>query len=107
MPPSEREGIHIPEIHRLISVETSTIIIMETLEYFLENPEHTGHLDRYFGKIERALKLFLSFPVPEDASPGPCGGGVILSPVFKDYESTIEYPTVELLEMHLNKVRRT
>ncbi|KAJ3542259.1 hypothetical protein NM208_g4192 [Fusarium decemcellulare] len=109
MPPSEREGIHIPEIYRLVTVETSTIIIMEfvpgkTLEYFLENPEHTDHLDRCFGKIERALKLFLSFPVPEDVSPGPCGGGVIRSPLFKDYESTIEYPTVELLEMHLNKI---
>ncbi|KAF4447224.1 Protein kinase-like domain protein [Fusarium austroafricanum] len=110
MPQSERQGIHIPEVYRVIDLTSWTIIIMEfisgkTLKALLESQTTSDeYLDQCFGQIERALRLFISFPVPQDASPGPYGGGLIKSPLFKYYQATIEYPTVELLEMHLNKI---
>ncbi|KAM5347067.1 hypothetical protein ACJ41O_010072 [Fusarium nematophilum] len=110
MSQSEREGIHIPEIYRVVSLKTWTIIIMEFVpgktlgDLEDDNRGYRDRLGGHYDKIEKALKLFLRLPVPEDASPGPYGGGLIRHPLFKDYQSTIEYPTVELLEMHLNKL---
>lgn len=110
LPQSQRSGIHIPQIYRVVSLESWTIIVMEivvgtTLEALLEDVETPeDYLDRCFERIELALKLFLAFPVPETASPGPCGGGLIRHPLFRYYQASIEYPTVEMLETHLNKV---
>ena len=110
MPLSDRQSIYIPEIYRTVLLGTWTCILMEyvpgkTLRDLLEDwTTFEPIADGYFRKIERALKLFLSFPVPQNAPPGPYGGGLIRHPLFRDYQASIEYPTVDLLEKHLNKV---
>lgn len=58
----------------------------------------------YYSRVESALRLLLSFPVPQDATSGPCGGGLIRHPLFKDYLAPIQYGSVDELEGHLNTV---
>lgn len=58
----------------------------------------------YYSRVELALRLLLSFPVPQDATPGPRGGGLIRHPLFKDYLAPIQYGSVDELEGHLNTV---
>ncbi|KAH7153356.1 hypothetical protein EDB81DRAFT_882294 [Dactylonectria macrodidyma] len=111
VPPQDRQGIRIPEIYRVIqTADDYTYIIMEyirgkTLAKVMEDREHfkDAHL-YYYENTERAMKLFLAFPVPENATPGPYGGGIIRHPLFKDYQAPIEYDSVGMLEKHLNKV---
>ncbi|KPM43177.1 hypothetical protein AK830_g3308 [Neonectria ditissima] len=111
VPPSDRRGIKIPQVYRIVYSETGTFILMEYVpgQTFLNLMQNGKHIldakeDEYLAMIERALRIFLSFPVPQDVSPGPYGGGLIRHPLFKEYCSTIEYQTVDLLEKHMNKI---
>ncbi|KAK7425968.1 hypothetical protein QQZ08_007550 [Neonectria magnoliae] len=111
LPTSDRQAIKIPKVYRTVDLVTWTFILMEyvpgkTFQDFIdENSEaFDATEDPYLGMIERALKLFLSFPVPQDVSPGPYGGGLIRHPLFKGFKSTIEYQTVDQLEKHINKL---
>ncbi|KAH6999729.1 kinase-like domain-containing protein [Ilyonectria destructans] len=113
VPEQDRQGVRIPEIYRIIETENSTYIIMEyirgrTLAKVMED-ESVFVQTRfyYYDRIERALKLLLSFPVPKGAAPGPFGGGIIRHPLFKDYRAPIQYDSVDMLEKHLNKVSTT
>lgn len=110
VPEQDRQGVRIPEIYRIIETENSTYIIMEyirgrTLAKVMEDESvFVETRFYYYDRIERALKLLLSFPVPKNAAPGPFGGGIIRHPLFKDYRAPIQYDSVDMLEKHLNKV---
>ncbi|KAK0111923.1 hypothetical protein ONS96_001190 [Cadophora gregata f. sp. sojae] len=89
----ERIGIHVPKIYRVLEEASTRYIVMEyvqgqTLKDLLN---HDILHDLYFNQVSRALKLFLSFEVPENASPGPIGGGTIRHPLFKDAVASVEY----------------
>ncbi|KAF7558496.1 hypothetical protein G7046_g5667 [Stylonectria norvegica] len=110
IPPDDRQGIYIPEIYRIVYVGGWTYIIMEyvrgqTLAALMEDwPSFVKISQPYYDKIRAALLLLLSFPVPEDATPGPYGGGLIRHPLFKYYRASIKYDSVDMLEKHMNKV---
>ncbi|KAG4429683.1 hypothetical protein IFR05_014838 [Cadophora sp. M221] len=57
--------------------------------------------DLYFNQISKAMKLFLSFEVPDNATPGPIGGGTIRHFFFKDTVALIEYSSVDALQYHV------
>ena len=110
MPLADREGIHVPEVYRVFTVRGSTYIIMEYVpgrtlrEIMDEDSDFDKVSSQLYDKILRGIQLLLSIPAPEDAAPGPYGGGIIRHPLFKDYTAAIEYDSVEMLEKHINKV---
>lgn len=111
IPEEERKGIRIPEIYRVIETTSAVYIVMEyvpgkTLHELIEREGGlvTKALDEQFNQIEKALRLFLSFKVPDKVAPGPVGGGIIRHPIFKDYEASIEYSSVSELQDHVFKV---
>ncbi|KAH7133085.1 hypothetical protein B0J13DRAFT_529014 [Dactylonectria estremocensis] len=111
VPQQGRQGTRISEIYRVIqTADNWTYTIMEyirgkTLVKAMEDGETFKNTHLYYhGSIERAVKLLLAFPVPEDATPGSYGGGIIRQPLFKDYRAMIQYDSIGMLEKHLNKV---
>lgn len=110
VPEEERKGIQIPEIYRVIETKSAVHIVMEyvpgkTLHELIEREGRVSKaLDEPFNQIERALKLFLSFKVPDQVAPGPVGGGIIRHPIFKYFEASIEYSSVSELQDHIYKV---
>ncbi|OAA67918.1 Protein kinase-like domain protein [Niveomyces insectorum RCEF 264] len=112
MPPDKRHGIRVPRVLRLVENERGNgFIIMEyvhgeTLKSILARPNSPtyGDVQPYFDRISKALRLFLEIPVPADAKPGPCGGGIIHHTFYKDFEAAIEYESIDMLEAHLNKL---
>jgi hypothetical protein len=115
IPQSDREGIRIPEIYRIFTDEhpsgnSMVYIVMEyvpgkTLLQILRDTPGSKSVEYLYDRIAKAIKLFLSFKVPDDATPGPYKGGIIRHPLFKDYEAAIEYSSVAQLQHHINKVR--
>ena len=114
IPQSEREGIRIPEVYRIFtddypSGESMVYIVMKyvpgktLLQILRDTPNQ--RLEHLYDRIAKAIRLFLSFEVPHDATPGPYGGGLIRHPLFKDYQANIEYSSVAQLQHHINKVR--
>ncbi|KUI62423.1 hypothetical protein VP1G_09546 [Cytospora mali] len=62
-----------------------------------------GDTSRFYRYIAEGIRL-LSVKAPPEAKPGPVGGGIIRHPLFSDFQATISYRDVEMLEKHLNKV---
>ncbi|KAH6714389.1 hypothetical protein BKA61DRAFT_575161 [Leptodontidium sp. MPI-SDFR-AT-0119] len=92
LPKQERAGIRVPKIYRVLEEASTRYIIMEyvqgqTLNELLD--QDILH-DLHFNQISKAIKLFLSFEVPVNATPGPIGGGIIRHPLFKDAIASIE-----------------
>lgn len=110
LPPEARQGIHVPEVYRTMEIERRLFIIMEyvpgrTLAKITENEQYWETCrEEVINKICQGMKLLMSLPVPEDAKPGPVGGGIIRHPIFADFQAAIEYDSIEMLERHLNKV---
>jgi len=113
IPKEEREGIHIPRIFRILKEQQRIFVVMELVNgkrlddigQSIENFYESEISDPYFDKITRALRLFLSFPVPPDTKPGPCGWGGIRHVFFKDQQAPVPYISVDELEEHVNNVR--
>ncbi|KAH9215834.1 hypothetical protein DL95DRAFT_445655 [Leptodontidium sp. 2 PMI_412] len=68
----KRTGIHVLKIYRVLEEASTRYIIMEyvqgqTLEELLD--QDILH-DLFFNQISKAIKLFLSFEVPVNATPG-------------------------------------
>lgn len=112
MSPARREGVRVPEVYRVFSSHGRTYIIMEfvpgkALREIMKEQTKTSFykmVNPLFDKIARGIELLLSIPAPNDAKPGPYGGGIIRHPLFKDFVATVEYDSVEMLEQHINKV---
>ncbi|KUI70890.1 hypothetical protein VM1G_06411 [Cytospora mali] len=62
-----------------------------------------GDTSRFYRYIAEGICL-LSVKAPPEAKPGPVGGGIIRHPLFSDFQATISYRNVEMIEKHLNKV---
>lgn len=102
----ERAGIRVPKIYRVLEEASTRYIIMEyvqgqTLKDLLDQDISQ---DFYFNQISKAIKLFLSFEVPGNAAPGPIDGGIIRHPLFKDTVASIEYPSIDVLQGHVQAV---
>jgi serine/threonine protein kinase len=109
LPEEERRGIQIPKIYRLIERGSAAYIVMEyvrgkTLAELKASDTEGNCMREAYDQIERAIKCFLSFKVPDHAAPGPVGGGIIRHPIFKDTSASIEYASVDKLQGHLTKV---
>ncbi|KEZ45182.1 hypothetical protein SAPIO_CDS2634 [Scedosporium apiospermum] len=112
IPKEEREGIHIPRIFRILKEQQRIFVVMELVNgkrldeigQSIENFYESEISDPYFDKITRALRLFLSFPVPPDTKPGPCGWGGIRHVFFKDQQAPVPYISVDELEEHVNNL---
>ena len=110
VPQYQRQGIYVPELYRVINLPKETVMLMEYVEghtlktIYRDWDAFEKDSEKYYTKIERAIRLFLTFPVPDDAPPGPVGGGIIKHPLFQGYLAPIVYESVELLQRHINKV---
>lgn len=110
LPPEARQGVHVPEVYRTVEIGRRLFVIMEyvagkSLAQIVGDDETwEAHGEEVTNKICQGMKLLLSLPVPQDAKPGPVGGGIIHHTIFKDFEAAIEYDSIDMLERHLNKV---
>ena len=109
MPQQERAGILVPKIYRVIERAATVYIVMEyangrTLKELLEESISHEQLQDYYNKIAKAIKLFISFKVPDDVTPGPVGGGIIKHPLFKDTIASIKYTSFDDLQQHVKNV---
>ncbi|KAK1762507.1 hypothetical protein QBC33DRAFT_574124 [Phialemonium atrogriseum] len=99
-PLERRNDIRIPQICRILYTPRGAYIVMEyvqgkTLGQLYQKIERFEENSKpYYDKIARGIKLPLSIPVPTDAKPGPCGGGIIKHPLFKDGEALIRYDSI-------------
>jgi hypothetical protein len=62
---------------------------------------------KYFDLVAEGVQLLRRMPLPVDlVGPGPVASTrrTIRHMIFKDYESAIEYGTIEELQDHLNRV---
>ncbi|KAK3938724.1 hypothetical protein QBC46DRAFT_389656 [Diplogelasinospora grovesii] len=113
VPEEQRRNIYIPEVYRCITYLERAYMVMEYVRgrtmadlkcdtAFRAAFTAAGgqpHLDM----LDRAIKLLLSFPVPENAAPGPYGGGLIRHPMFPSSRAWMRYYSVEELENHFNQ----
>ena len=65
--------------------------------------------ERHLHDYANAIGLLLSLPVPDDATPGPVGGGYSNHPIFENWRTEenrapVMYASVEELTKHINKV---
>jgi len=109
MPEQKTANILIPEIYRVFEQDKVVYIVMEyvageTLKELLDRKLSHDQLQEYYNKIAQAIKLFLSFKVPDNIAPGPVGGGIIKHPLFKYTVASIEYASVDELQTHVNNV---
>ena len=89
MPQQGVRKILIPRIYRVFEQDKAVYIIMEyvageTFKDILGKEIPHNQLQEYYNRIAQAIKLFLSFKVPDNVTPGPVGGGIIKHPLFKD-----------------------
>ncbi|KAK7735410.1 hypothetical protein SLS63_003880 [Diaporthe eres] len=111
MPPDKTRGIRIPEIYRTFESNGKLFIVMEyipgkTLHQLTGQKGWESQQAALTNSIARAMKLFMSIPVPAEQKPGPVGGGYIRHSLFKDDTSACVYSSIDELENHLNRVAR-
>ena len=100
----------IPQIFRILNTRRGSYIVMEyvqgkTIGQLYQNIERFEENSKpYYDKFATGIKLLLSIPVPSDAKPRPCGGGIIKHPLFKDGEAPIRHDSIGMLEEHINTV---
>jgi len=75
MPQQETANIFIPEIYRVFEQDRVVYIIMEyiageTLKELLDKKLPDNQLQKYYNKIAQAIRLFLSFKLPDSITPG-------------------------------------
>ncbi|KUM60404.1 hypothetical protein ACN42_g6727 [Penicillium freii] len=88
-------SIRIPEIYAVFGADR-LYLIMEFIQ--------TDHIASDTQRA-RAISDFVSIEVPPDIAPGPVGGGRIHMRIFWDDEiSDVDYPSIQDLEGHLNRV---
>lgn len=108
MPLECRRGIHIPQIFRILNTPHGTYIIIEYIQgiilcqYYQNIKGFEAVSKPCYDQIARGIKLLLLIPVPSDARPGPCSGGIIKHSFFKDFEAPTKYDLVKRLEEHIN-----
>jgi hypothetical protein len=100
-------GAKIPRIYRAFQDGCWTFILMEYIEgktvgELLQEP--SADHDWIYNQVADAVRQMLGFPVPEGVSLGPIGGGCAQHCFFKDHVAPMEYPSVPVLEKHINKV---
>ena len=109
MPRQKTTNILIPQIYHVFEQDKVVYIVMEyvageTLKELLDRKLSHDQLDECYNKIAQAIKLFLSFKVPDNTAPGPVGGGIIKHPLFKYTVASTKYASVDELQIHVNNV---
>lgn len=89
-------AIRIPEIYAVFGVSDRLYLIMELIQ--------TDHIASDIQRA-RAISDIVSIEVPINIGPGPIGGGRIHMRIFWDDQiSDVDYPSIQDLEGHLNRV---
>lgn len=101
--PAGTAPVRVPAVYRVLEANYKLYIIMEFIDGRVCTNTTTD------GKaVGAALSfLFANIPVPEGqrGRPGPPGGGLICHNFFVDRESAVQYPSVDMLAAHINRVR--
>lgn len=131
--------VRIPKLFRVIRTTAFKVLVMEfvpgqTLDLLMRQEYNTinesfdwypgpyywmygrryGYdlsiFENHLRDYANAVGLLLSLPVPNDAAPGPVGGGYSNHPIFENYSTEenrapVIYASVEELTKHINEVR--
>ncbi|KAF7292027.1 hypothetical protein MIND_01228500 [Mycena indigotica] len=92
-------GVHVPKVYlAFVSTHGWGYIVMELV---------TGVVCRAADgpAVAKAVELLITVRSPT-LQPGPVHGGPIFHSFFNDWESAVAYPSVELLQKHINAMLR-
>ncbi|OAR05866.1 hypothetical protein LLEC1_06398 [Akanthomyces lecanii] len=97
----------VPRIFRVVEGRYLAYVIMELVHEptLLELSETRSWEEQqpYLKQIARAIDVLLTIPVVGDV-PGPCGGGVIQHPLFRDGQAPAIFPSTAALQGHINAI---
>lgn len=86
LPQQEREDISIPEIYHVVHKHPYAYVFTAYVEgrRITDNSKAVGKsaISQMLDQIARAIKVFLSFPIPADMPVGPVGGGDLVAGPF-------------------------
>ncbi|KIY62992.1 hypothetical protein CYLTODRAFT_403861 [Cylindrobasidium torrendii FP15055 ss-10] len=90
--------VRVPAVYRFLQYKSKGYIIMDFID---------GRICTYKDAqaVGAAVSFLITIPAPVDQpGPGPIGGGTICHDFFVDRRSSFAYPTVKLLESHVNGI---
>ncbi|KAK4161352.1 hypothetical protein QBC43DRAFT_243759 [Cladorrhinum sp. PSN259] len=110
-----RCNIHVPEVFKIFSRDSMTVIIMQLLvgpvgivAFFrkLDTATWKRYEPVLYAMVGQGVRMLSRMPVPDGATPGPFTRAkrIIKHLIFKDQEAPVVYPTISDLEDHLNRV---
>jgi hypothetical protein len=100
-------GVKAPEVYFAFEYEGETYIVMEyvhgqTVAELLRDPSNSANW--IYDVVTKAVTHLVGIPVPSDARPGPAGGEHVHHWFFRDNDAPTEYPSIDELQNHINKV---
>ena len=99
--------VRVPEVYAVFSRGGCRYIVMEHVggTTFASRKSSSGGYDKKeVQAVADAVTQLVNIKLPAGSAPGPIGGGFIHHDFFYETRSTLIYPTVEMLEQHINKV---
>jgi len=99
-------GVKAPEVYLAFEYDDETYIVMEYIhgQTAAELLRDRSKRDWIYDLVAKAVTDLIEIPVPEDARPGPVGGGYIHHWFFRDNDAPREYASIDELQHHINKV---
>lgn len=105
---TDRSIVSVPQVYHYFQRDDRVYIIMEYIEgqnlqqYIHDNP---SQLERWDDAVCEAIRSLWEFPVPDDAKPGPLGGGVPNGPMWGEFFSTdYRFQSKKDLENWINRM---
>ncbi|KAH8762967.1 kinase-like domain-containing protein [Hyaloscypha finlandica] len=99
-------GVKAPEVYLAFEYDDETYIVMEYIhgQTAAELLRDRSKRDWIYDLVAKAVTDLIEIPVPEDARPGPVGGGYIHHWFFRDNDAPREYASIDELQHHINKM---
>lgn len=95
---SSRGHVRVARVYTFIMTAHYRFIVMEFIDGSTCNESHVD-------QVARALEELIAIQAPvTTTAPGPVSPGPIDHHFFEDYVSSVTYPTVEDLQLHLNRI---
>ncbi|KIY47118.1 hypothetical protein FISHEDRAFT_45947 [Fistulina hepatica ATCC 64428] len=101
-----QSGARVPRIHHAFMHGQITYILMEYIDGMTVSDwlrVYSDDRDWVYNEVANAVSQMLGFTVPQDAPPGPIGGGLTRHSFFQDFVAFRPYASVKDLEEHINK----
>ncbi|TDL19625.1 hypothetical protein BD410DRAFT_434290 [Rickenella mellea] len=101
-------AVHVPAVYLAFMADGRGYIVMEfvpglTVAQRLSEPG--ADAKNMYQAVGRAVQQLIAHRAPTGTTqPGPVGGGCIRHDFFPDRESAIAYPTVGVLQEHVNRI---